>query len=256
MPGLIQRLRYRGRTAPAPLCILRVHKTGSKSFRKAFMGCYADAEIGPTGTSPGLTAADFAGRAFAAPHLSVQGWLDLGDETGRWTVAVTLREPRARLRSAYRYFRGYRDDHPTGSGLLLRDLDYAGFLTSEDPEILGMRDNILARFLGGARFGADRRGRNKLFLPEGTTIEACAAAALERVRSGAFHPLILEAPEVSVAALARAIGLRRPPPLPWVNRTDAVKRQADLGSGFEAAEEAAIRHDLPLYAAARDRLGL
>jgi len=250
-----QRIRASRRTKLAdapPLALLRAHKTGSRSFRRAASKWYGVPESSGPSFGSLITEGTLREHRFLAPHMTLQSWLDLAGPDRGWVVAVTLREPRARLRSAFSYFKAYPDDHPTRSGLLLKGMNYMDFLRSEEPDLCAMKENVLSRFLGGGRFGPPPFGRNKVYLPEGYSAEACRETALERVRSENVIPLVLEHAPRSLALLGKRLGATRLPEMPWVNRTPSPAALDHLSSDLE---DASVADDLEVYKAALARLG-
>ena len=87
-------------TAERKLAILRAHKTGSQSFRAALRVLYANRDRNGARFAIDMRRETVLRRRFAAPHMTVQQWLDM-DPGEDWVIAATLREPTARLRSAF-----------------------------------------------------------------------------------------------------------------------------------------------------------
>jgi hypothetical protein len=239
--------------ASRKLALLRVHKTGSKSFRDALKHSFSPPERSPLEYSTTVTSEGLTGKSFISPHLSVAQWQAL-DDTSSWVVAVTMREPRARLRSAFRYFKSKRHSNPVQVGELLRDMDYGDFLASKHPVILGLKDNILTRFIGGGAFGMETETRNQIYLPEGLSLEKAESAAIAAINSGHVYPLVLEKPKDSLHLLCPTLGMPGIPVLGWQNRT-AGGPLITLSPQITELEEAFIVHDVCVYAEAIKRLG-
>jgi hypothetical protein len=197
--------------------LLRVHKTGSQSFRDAGLKAYRQRTAKPS-FGHEVTPATLRDARFVAPHMSYQSLADLGDLTD-WKVAITLRDPVKRLRSSFGYFQKKPLDHVTGVGRLLADMTYEDFLADTRPEVMALKDNIQVRFVGGGRFGVGAQGRNKLYSDPETTITAARDAALARCAAQAFTPLILERPDESLTKLAQTIGYSAKMTLPHLNKT-------------------------------------
>lgn len=234
--------------AKRKLALLRIHKTGSKSFRAALRRCYPASALAPEEYSTTVTSESLNGRSFISPHLSLAQWLAL-DGSQDWIVAVTLRDPRARLRSAFRYFKSKRGSKPLQVGELLADLDYRAFLESNNPVLVGLKDNVLTRFLGGGLFGSETETRNQLYLPKGVDLDVAEKLATAALKAGQVLPLVLERQQESLALVCNKIGVRRMPPMGWQNRTQG-RPMDQPDSTTEAMEDALIAHDQRLYALA------
>jgi hypothetical protein len=231
--------------AKAPLALLRLHKTGSQSFRNSFEKYYLRSERCPLEYSTTLTAPDLKNKTFVSPHLSLSQWNAL-EKDGPWQIAVTMREPRMRLRSAFAYFKGKRGAKPLQVGELLADLDYRGFLLSDHPVLVCLKDNMLTRFLGGGQFGMETETRNQLYLPDGLSIEEAENMAAKALNSDALSPLVLELPVQSIQRLAVKLGIKDTPNLRWVNATKD-KAQSEPTPDILALELAFVERDLRLY---------
>lgn len=200
------------------LAILRIHKTASQSFRDAYARAYGLRKAQGPAFGYRITPEDLESTRLLSPHMSFASWREL-DPVDDWVVAITMREPLRRLRSVYHYFRGKSPDHPTGVGLLLRNQSYLDFLRDERPEVLGLKDNILVRFAGGARFGVGDGGRNKLYLPDALPLASALDAALDAFERRRFHPLVLERGEQSMKLLNASIRYPGEVRLRHLNRT-------------------------------------
>lgn len=238
--------------AKRKLALLRVHKTGSKSFRTALRKSYLQLECSPLEYSTTVTAKALEGKSFISPHLALAQWQAL-EGAADWVVAVTMREPRARLRSAFRYFKGKRGSNPLQVGELLANMDYRDFLLSDHPVLIGLKDNVLTRFLGGGQFGTQTETRNQLYLPEGLELQTAELAASDNLKTGLVLPLILENRKDSISALCRVIGVNRVPAIGWQNRTTD-GAQIAVTPEIAALEEAFVGHDVRVYAEAVKRL--
>lgn len=239
--------------AKRKLALLRVHKTGSKSFRDALKHSFSPPERSPLEYSTTVASEGLTGKSFISPHLSVAQWQAL-DDTSSWIVSVTMREPRARLRSAFRYFKSKRHSKPLQVGEMLKGMDYGDFLASKHPVILGLKDNILTRFIGGGAFGMETETRNQLYLPEGLSMEKAESVAIEAIKSGLVFPLVLEKPKVSLHLLCPALGMSGIPVMGWQNRT-ANGAPIALRPRIMALEDAFVVHDVRVYEEAVKRLG-
>lgn len=238
--------------AKRKLAVLRIHKTGSKSFRTALRKSYLQSECSPLEYSTTVTAKALEGKSFISPHLSLAQWQAL-EGTTDWVVAVTMREPRARLRSAFRYFKGKRGSNPLQVGEMLANMDYRDFLLSDHPVLTGLKDNVLTRFLGGGQFGMETETRNQLYMPDGLNLRTAELAASDRLKTGLVQPLILEYRKESINALCREIGVHRIPAIGWQNRTTE-GAQIAVTPEIAALEETFVGHDIRVYAEAVKRL--
>lgn len=234
-----------GRYSQKRLALLRSHKTGSQSFRAVFRQCFSSGDICNINFGHQLTRSALEGRRFTSPHMTVQSWLEL-DVEDQWTIAVTFREPRERLRSSYRYFRQKPLDHATPVGRILREMTYTQYLQSAAPVVCGLKDNILTRFVGGGHFAAGASGRNQLASTSASN-SAAKELAIARMEKGLVFPLVLEKAELSNRLLATELGVTNLPALRWRNRTHV--QDAELATSDEVyeLEERCIEYDIQVY---------
>ena len=245
------------RAAPSreKFALLRIHKTGSQSFRAAFRTCFRKSEDAGLNFGGDVTLKGLEGKRFVSPHMTVEEWLTLAAGSD-WMIGITLREPRARLRSAYRYFRQKPDTNPTGVGERLRGMDYAGFLASGDPVLCGLKDNVIAAFVGGGHFGRTPKGRNQVSLPDGMEMGAAAETARQRLEAGLVMPLILEESAASTRAACARLGIARPPAVGWRNRSRSAAVPAiSVTDAILELENACLKHDFAVYRTACEVLG-
>ncbi|MEP6356513.1 MAG: hypothetical protein ABJ081_07515 [Hyphomicrobiales bacterium] len=244
----------RASRAREKFALLRIHKTASQSFRATFRNCYKNSEDAKLNFAGVVSLEKIANKRFVSPHMTVQQWLDL-EVDNDWKVGVTLREPRERLRSSYRYFRQKPDSNPTGVGTLLRKMDYTTFLKSDDPVILGLKDNIITKFIGGGSFGDAAIGRNQVNLPNQISILEAKELAFKRLASGYIIPLILECAPRSIQNASTILGIKRQPRIGWVNRSKD-KQIVEYSEEIMMLENRYIEHDMEVYECANDILKL
>jgi hypothetical protein len=128
----------------------------------------------------------------------------------------------------------------------LADLDYRGFLLSNHPVLVCLKDNMLTRFLGGGQFGMETETRNQLYLPDGLSIEEAENMAARALNSDALSPLVLELPVQSIKRLTVKLGIKDTPNLRWLNATKN-KAQTQPTPDILALELAFVERDLRLY---------
>lgn len=238
------KLLYASR-AQEKLALLRIHKTASQSFRKAFRKCYRHDDDARLNFALGVTFEKIENKRFVSPHMTVQQWFDLGVEDD-WKIAVTFREPRKRLRSAFRYFQQKPNTHPTSIGNILLGMSYRTFLTSDDPSVLGVKDNIIAKFLGGGTFGNDAKVRNQVHLSKGISIDQATQTACSHLSSGAILPLVVEEAPASISSLCKVLGVKRQPKMHWNNQNN--KRDETLYTDeIIELEDTFLKYDLIVY---------
>jgi hypothetical protein len=235
------------RSAPPEnaLCLLRIHKTGSQSFRQYYSKAFRRKPPPNSNFGYKITPDMAEGSRFLAPHMSLASWQAVAPATGH-VVAVTLRHPVARLRSAHRYFALKSRDHVTGVGAMLADLDYEAFLADERDDIRALKDNILTRFIGGGQFRPGPEGRNKLDLPTDRSFESAVAKVGAQADAGRFHPLVLELADTSIARLNNVLGYAGKVALPHINKSKS-RRPVPEAPAPSPQEEPWVRHDLAVY---------
>ena len=182
-------------------------------------------------------------------HYDVPSIQRLGD--GRFTFTL-LREPKARILSLYRYWRGQASLDLGWNGmnqpvLAAQSLSLAAFLATDDPWILDYIDNFYVRRLTGqyCSFG----GRD----PLRAAPEEWLARALQTLESFDFVGLS-EDSEGAIALLSHLLGFAAPPSVPRVNVTRSEGKSADANDpDVAAALDRLTRLDQLVYAAAVER---
>lgn len=227
------------------LCLLRIHKTGSQSFRRYYSSAFRQKPPANSSFGHNITADMASCSRFLAPHMSLAGWRAVAPSSGH-VVAVTLRHPVARLRSAYRYFSLKSIDHVTGVGALLADMDYEAFLADDRDDIRALKDNVITRFTGGGQFRPGPEGRNKLDLPPGTSFEATVDVVVAEAEASRFHPLVLELANKSIRRLNAALGYAGKVALPHLNKSKS-RWSGPESQEPSLQEEPWVRHDMVIY---------
>ncbi|MCU0886685.1 MAG: sulfotransferase family protein [Rubritepida sp.] len=135
-------------------------------------------------------------------------------------VVTVLREPRTRLVSLYRFWRGHGPEHAVGNPLirLARRHDLLSFLRSDRFVIVQDMDNRMTRQLVGDVF-ASAPGRYARDAAEGPReVPGAALLASARANLAAFDLLgFADALDAVHAAIAARMGWPPPPPLPRLN---------------------------------------
>jgi len=231
--------------AQEKLALLRIHKTASQSFRKAFRKCYRHDDDARLNFALDVTFEKIENKRFVSPHMTVQQWFDLGVEDD-WKIAVTFREPRKRLRSAFRYFQQKPNTHPTSIGAVLQGMSYRAFLTSDDPSVLGVKDNIIAKFLGGGTFENANKLRNQVTLSKDITIQKATDTACSLLSSGKILPLVVEEASASITSVCEVLGVRRLPKMPWSN-SNKKWDETQYTEEIIELENAFLKYDFTVY---------
>jgi uncharacterized membrane protein YkvA (DUF1232 family) len=171
---------------------------------------------------------------------------------GRFTFTM-LREPRARIRSLYRYWRGQVGlglgwDGMNQPVLAAQQSDFVSFLQNNDPMVVNYIDNFYVRRLTGQYVGAD--GVDPLAHDPAGSLQA----AFDALRSFNFVGLT-EDTDGSLAILAERLGFAAPA-AKHVNVTVVKPGTAEITENTPKVRILLVRLtslDESLYAAAADR---
>ena len=168
----------------------------------------------------------------------------------RFTFTM-LREPRARIRSLYRYWRGQAALDLGWNGmnqpvLAAQRLDFADFLATDDCMVLNYIDNFYVRRLIGAYAMPGEPD------PLAEDPQACLAAALEALASLDFVGLSVHA-DLSLARLGKKLDFVPPPTTPRINATRQTAPQDAESFAVDASLSHLTRLDRVIYDTAAAR---